>query len=435
MPKSRLLQTSAMTLALALAAVRAEAQTVQTPPPQEDDAGAVEEVVVTAPYSAREAVTGTKTDTPLIEVPQSVAVVSRELIEERRPATLLDALYNVSGVVDAGQRRGFDNIIIRGFTASTSVYLDGLRVERGNQNVQQEPYGLERIEVLKGPGSVLFGQGSLGGIVSLVSKSPTNTPRYGLDLTVGSYGAYQGAVDLSGPLTADGDVSGRLVALYRAFGDSIDFNDKDRIYVSPSLRWSNGDTSIILRGNYTHDEHEATYVGVPLEGSILPNFNGRIARSRYIGEPDNDGVDVERHQAGYEAEHRFNDSWRVRQNLRYSDTDVVSKATFSSGLNADQRTLRRGTAIFAQTEQALAVDTNGEFRFDLGRLRNTVLVGADLLFQEVDQTFDFGSFPPWICSRPSTAHPAARSFRSWTFNRATTFTASTSRTRSRSANG
>ena len=108
-------------------------------------------------YSVESAVTGSKTDTPIIELPQSIAVVTKELIEDRRPITLLDALYNVSGVTDAGQRRGFDNINIRGFNASGSVYLDGLRVERGNQNVQQEPYALARIEVLEGPGSVLFG--------------------------------------------------------------------------------------------------------------------------------------------------------------------------------------------------------------------------------------------------------------------------------------
>lgn len=351
-----------------------------------------QEIVVTGRYSVDAVATGTKTDTPLIEIPQSIAVVTEALIEERRPLTLTEALYNVSGVSDSGSRRGFDNILIRGFTASTSIYLDGLRVERGNFLIQQEPFGFERIEVLKGPGSVLFGQGSLGGIINSVSKRPTSDPRYSIDLSGGSFGTYQGAVDIGGPI--GGGAGFRLNALYRDLGDSIDFNDKTRIYVSPVVGWTDGDTTLTALANYTRDRHQGAYVGVSPEGVFLPNVNGRIDRSRYIGEPANDRVKIDRYTIGYEIEQRVSDAVRVRQNLRYTDTDAVSAATFASGLNADQRTLRRGTALFQQNDKSAAIDSNIEWKFGLAGFQNTLLAGVDLFFQEVDQTFDFGGFPP-----------------------------------------
>lgn len=352
-----------------------------------------DEIVVTARYSAKNAVTGTKIDAPLIEVPQSISVVPGELLQDRRPANLNEALYNASGVSDAGSRRAFDNILIRGFTGSFSIYLDGLRVERGNFNVPQEVFGLERIEVLKGPGSVLFGQGSLGGIVNQVSRRPGADPRYYAEVGAGSFGSAHAAVDLNTPLSSDGRIAARLVGLYRHLGDSVDFNDRARLYLSPSVGFRFADTSLIFRANHTRDRNNATYVGLPVEGTILPNPNGEIDRDRYIGEPDNDAVEVDRTQLGYELEHRLGAAFTLRQNLRFSTSDVVSRATFSSGFQPDLRHLRRGTAIFGLDDRSWAVDTNLAWRFKRGGFEGTLLAGVDYLHQRIDQTFDFGSFP------------------------------------------
>jgi len=228
--------------------------------------------------------------------------------------------------------------LIRGFTASFSIYLDGLRVERGNFNVPQELFGLERIEVLKGPGSVLFGQGSLGGIVNQVSRRPGREASTYVEASGGSFGTLQGATDLNVPLTADGRIATRMIGLYRHLGDSIDFNDRERLYLAPSLGFQFGDTSIIVRGNLTQDWNEAAYVGLPAEGTILPNPNGLIPRERYIGEPNNDEVRTDRVQLGYALEHHFGSALTLRQNLRYSTSDVLSRATFSSGFQPDLRT-------------------------------------------------------------------------------------------------
>lgn len=358
----------------------------------EDDELSMEEVVVVGRYGASTAVTGTKMEIHLLEIPQSIATVSEALIQERRPASLNEALFNVSGVSDAGSRRAFDNLIIRGFSGSFSVYLDGLRVERGNFNVPQETFGLERVEVLKGPGSVLYGQGSLGGIVNQVSRLASQERAAEAEIMAGSFGTVQVGVDLGGALTEN--VSARVVGLYRDLQESVDFNGRERTYLAPSLTVENGATRITLVGNYTRDRNEGAYVGIPVEGSILPNPNGRIDRRRYIGEPSNDTVEADRYQIGYQLEHAFTNGWTARQNLRFTDTDVLSRATFSSGLQADLRTLNRGSAIFALSDQSTAIDSNLQYTHSGARFENTFLVGADILFQSVDSTFDFTSFPP-----------------------------------------
>jgi iron complex outermembrane recepter protein len=389
------------TLVLALAVIcstSAGASLAQTTseraPSEADQAQTLDRLVVVGEYGAANAVTGTKTDTPVLKVPQSVAVVGSRLLEERRPATLGDALFNVSGAVDTGSRRGFDNFVLRGFTASGSVYLDGLRVERGNFNVQQKPFGLERIEVLKGPGSVLFGQGSLGGIVNQVSKQPESERAIEVELGGGSYGTRHAAIDATGALGTSGTLTARLLGLYRELGDEVDFNDKERIYLSPGLRWEAGGTSLTVRANYTRDRHEGTYVGLPVQGTILPNPSGPLDRRRYIGEAAYDGVEIERVQIGYEFEHRFNDTWLIRQNARYTDSDVMSSATFSQGLDPTERLVRRGTARFTLLDHSTAVDTQLHARTEGASYRNTFLVGVDALFQNVDSTFGFGSFAP-----------------------------------------
>ncbi|OBX17986.1 hypothetical protein A9995_13660 [Erythrobacter sp. QSSC1-22B] len=397
--------------AAAFACQAASAQTPSTQPDGQDaETTQVEDIVVTGRYSAATAVTGTKSDTPLIEIPQAVVVISNALLNERRPLTLMEALYNSSGVADVGSRRAFDNIVIRGFDATASIYLDGLRVERGSAFVQQEPFGLERIEVLKGPGSVLFGQGSLGGIVNQISKRPTSTPQLSAEIMGGSFGTYQGSVDIGGPLTSDGTISGRVNALYRDLGDSIDFVDKERAFLAPSLKWSGGNTTVTVLGSYTRDRREGAYAGLPPESVFLPNSNGTVDRSRYIGEPDFDGDEIDRYQIGYQLEHAFSDRWLLRQNARYSDTEIDSRGTFSAGLDPDLRTLQRFTAAFDQQEKSTAVDTHIQGRFQSGIVDSTLIVGADVLFQKIAQTFNFGSAAPLDLYTPVYGGPLSPLF-------------------------
>lgn len=332
----------------------------------------------------------TKTESPQLETPQSVQVITKRLIDDRRPVTLTEALYNASGVSDGGGRRAtFDFPIIRGFDASTDIFLDGLRIERGSTNFAYELMGLERIEVLKGPSSVLYGQGALGGAINQVSKRPSEDLLIEGEMTLGTYDFMQARLDVSGRL-ADG-VYGRLNGLYRANEDAIDFLGKERTFIAPSLTFELGeDTTLTLLGAYTKDDTDGSYIGLPAQGSILPNVNGPIPMTRNIREPGYDHLSIERSQIGYALEHNFSDNLALRQNLRFSSADVLSKLTVALALFPDQRTLMRGVGRFENQDESIAVDTNLTAKFNTGGIEHTLLAGVDVLSQGVRQSFAFG---------------------------------------------
>jgi len=353
-------------------------------------------------YAGSQVSAATKVYTPILEVPQSVQVINRELIEDRRPVTLSEVLFNVSGLSDFGSRRAFDNINIRGLPSVSTIFLDGLRVERGNRNVQQELYGLERIEVLKGPNSALYGQSSPGGTITQISKRPLDDFHGNIELSYGRFNFLQPTIDITGPMNREKTVNYRVNFVYRDQGDFVDFNDKRRFYLSPALGVKISDsTQLTLLSNYTRDRHDGAYTGLPAEGSILPRLNGQISRRLYAGEPNFDGVEIERIQAGYIFDHRFNQNFGLRQVLRYTDTDVESRATFRNGSpQPNPNLINRSAARFKQTEGVLAVDTNAETRFRTGRVRHTVIFGFDYFIQNIDQTFGFGGIAPLNVYQP-----------------------------------
>jgi iron complex outermembrane receptor protein len=177
-------------------------------------------------YQEREASIGTRTDTPLIELPQSITVVNRQLLTDQAAVTLEEALKNVAGVKAGGYHRGWDYYRIRGFDASFTTFIDGLRVDPG---LGEEMFGLERVEVIKGPTSALYGQAVLGGIVNLQSKRPRPETFADIQLTGGSFNFYEAAVDAGGSLNKSHTVYGRLNALYRP--------QKSFVHLAQSNRW------------------------------------------------------------------------------------------------------------------------------------------------------------------------------------------------------
>ncbi|WP_336884631.1 TonB-dependent receptor plug domain-containing protein [Nostoc sp.] len=200
------------------------------------------ELVVTGEqdgYRVEDSSTATKTDTPLRDIPQSIQVIPRQLIEDQRITRISDALRNVSGIQEPASttRNVFDVPIIRGFTPNSDAILrNGLR-ERTSSRIPSETANLERIEVLKGPASVLYGQGSLGGTVNLVTKQPLSSPYYSVEASVGSFDFYRSSLDFSGPLTSDKTLLYRLNAAAETSGSFVDFLDRQRYFVSPVLTW------------------------------------------------------------------------------------------------------------------------------------------------------------------------------------------------------
>ncbi|MDP9759677.1 MULTISPECIES: TonB-dependent siderophore receptor [Agrobacterium] len=342
-------------------------------------------------YVATQSASATKITTAIAETPQSVSVVTRGAMTDRAVQTVADSLLYSANV--NGQRYGndprSDYFSIRGFGAD--LYLDGLRVPQianqtgGYAGFRVEPYFLNRVEVLRGPSSALFGQTNVGGVVNMISKDPSETAGGEVYTRFGSYKQKEAGFDVTGPLGADSDLTYRLEGIIRDSETMNDFGKNDRFAISPTVRWSpDEDTSLTIYGAYMKDDAGQVPSLIPAVGSIYPNRLGlTIPRSFSDGDPSLAIYDKETAYIGYRLEHAFNDDLVLRQNFRYSYLDVNYQNLFGNGLSANQRTLSRLVYNAQPTLNAVALDTNLEYRFDSGPISHTLLGGIDVQWQNL----------------------------------------------------
>lgn len=339
-------------------------------------------------YRAKNAVTATKTDTPLAETPQAVTVITRDQIVDQGATNLQDALTYAAGVrSDAyGLDARTDSIRVRG--AYPDVFLDGLRQAYGyyTSTTRTEPYMLERLEVLRGPSGMLFGSGTAAGIVNMVSKRPLQETQREVGVQLGSWNRRQLQADLTGPLSADGQWSYRLIAVAREADTQVDFVPDDRRLIAPSLTWRpSATTSLTLQGLYQKDKSGTTSQFFPWEGTILPNPNGRLPTSRFIGEPG-DYYDSERKTFGWLFEHKFNDTFTFRQNFRHARNENDNSYHYGDffsipgGWGLDpifKRRLGRVLDSYLTRNRIDTLDNHLESHFETGAFKHTLLAGAD----------------------------------------------------------
>jgi iron complex outermembrane receptor protein len=336
-------------------------------------------------YVATRSASGTKTDTPLIETPAAISVVTRDEVQAQAAQTVPQAVRYTSGV--RGEPQGadnrFDRIFIRGFEADQ--YLDSMRLITtgfGFSSSIIEPYNLARIEVLHGPASVLYGQSSPRGIVDLVSKRPTDQPYHEMFFSTGSYGRVQGGVDLSGPIDPNKEWLYRFTASGFDVGTQVDHTKYQRVSIAPSLTWRpDRDTSITFLGTYQNDPKAGFFNQLPARGvgTLFPFPNGQfIPTSFYPGEPSIDKMSRERAQIGYLAEHRFDNIWTVRQNLRYTDLSSHITTIFPIGVSSSNPPSLARSGFFENDRiRTFTIDNQAEARFALGPFSHTMLLGLD----------------------------------------------------------
>jgi len=341
-------------------------------------------------YRAKTAATASKTDTPLRETPQSVSVITRDQIVDQGATTLQDALNYAAGVrSDAyGLDSRTDSARVRG--GYPDEYLDGLRknFEYYTSNARSEPFTLERIEVLRGPSAMLYGQGSTGGVVNMVNKRPLAETQGEIGLQLGSWNRKQAQLDLTGPLTADGQWLYRLIAVARKADTQVDYVRDDRAVFAPSLTWQpSASTSLTLQALYQKDKTGSTSQFFPWSGTLTDNPNGRLATNRFIGEPGWDRYDTERSFVGWLFEHRFNENWSVRQNLRYTNTDVDYRTLYGdsftlpgdwAGDPVDKRLFGRFADATITKTRLLQADQNVTGTFESAGVKHKLLVGLDI---------------------------------------------------------
>ena len=245
-------------------------------------------------------------------------------------------------------------------------------------NGRQEPYGLERIEFLKGASSVLYGAMPPGGVINTVSKRPTVEPLRELNVEAGSFRRRQVSADFGGALDQDGTWSYRLTALRRDSDTFVDYVPDDRTYVAPAIKWQpNEATSLTLLAEYQQDRTVYVY-GLPAQGTVLPNPNGRIPRNRFTGEPGLDEFKMKRYSVGYLFEHAFTSQLKLRHNLRYINAKSDYGSTDLWQLMPDgRRTADRGFSPRVDRSSAVSTDTSLQYQTRTGIVEHTLLAGLD----------------------------------------------------------
>lgn len=334
-----------------------------------------------AGIAASHSVTASKTDTPIILTPQAVSVVTRDQMDMQGSDTVTQALRYAPGVISqyGNVDLRLDWFTVRGFTPGR--YLDGLRLPFGSRGYAQpriEPYGLERIEVLKGPASVLYGQNAPGGLLGMTSKRPTAETLNEIELGTGSYDRRQLAGDFSGAMDDDNRLLYRLTVVGREADTQYDHVEEDKIFVAPAFTWAGDDTTLTVLSQYQKIRSEGGGGApvLPSVGTLYPHPDGYIPTNRFVGEPDYDLFTNEQWMLGYEVEHRLDDVWTVSHNLRYADVDTSTRRV--QGYTLSDQTLYRYAWAFPETAQSLTADTRAEARFETGPVGHDVLIGLDI---------------------------------------------------------
>ncbi|RUR74835.1 TonB-dependent siderophore receptor [Chlorogloeopsis fritschii PCC 9212] len=355
------------------------------------------ELVVTGEqdnYRIPDASVGTRTDTPLRDIPQSIQVVPQQVLRDRQARSITDGLENVSGVnpISPGLAGSRDNFTIRGFEIYGNSLVNGIPEDILSDS---SFVNVERLEVLKGPASVLYGEGGLGGAINFVTKQPLRDPFYEISATIGSFNDYQGTIDLTGPLNDSRTALYRFIAGYRSAETFVDFNEFTKLSIAPSLSLSlSQNTDLVIESDVNRMERNGQQPpGLPAVGTVLPNPNGRVRRSFSSKGPVTDNLTIAG-RVGYRLEHRFNENWKLRNAFRYrfyNDDDRGGAPDFNpTSLAADNRTLNRRAIIGSQFYDYYYLDTNLLGKFNTGSINHQLLFGFSLSRNTTDLRFEFG---------------------------------------------
>ncbi|UKO96841.1 TonB-dependent receptor [Nostoc sp. UHCC 0870] len=327
-------------------------------------------------YRVPNASTGTRTDTLIRDIPQTIQVVPEEVIRDQRVTRLRDALLNVGGVVqNGGFGGGVDQLANRGFFTGGlfggGILVDGFKDGRGGI---RETANVERIEVLKGPASVLYGGVEPGGVINLVTKQPLRDPYYNAELSVGNFSTFRPSLDISGPLNSDKTLLYRLNSVYESSAGFRNFDqDIQRFFISPILKWEIGKaTNLTFQFDYLNDER-------PFDRGFLAFGNGilDIPVERILGEPD-DVRKVEEIGFSYRLEHNFNDNWKIRNAFRYQSSDSFDYRAEPVRLNETTGILSRNFRSNDDYQENYTLQTDLVGKFTTGSINHTLLFGVDL---------------------------------------------------------
>lgn len=348
-----------------------------------DTVSPVEQVVVTGALYRGDSSVATKTDTPLIETPQSVSVISAAQLDLQGVQSLGEALRYSAGVNPeqyGGVDQRIDWFMIRGFQTSFP-FIDGLT--NNSRYTLMAPkvasWGIDSIEVLRGPSSVLYGQNVPGGLVNVVSKRPQAQAGGEVSLVAGSFGHVEGRGDVTGALQSDGSLLYRLTGSVMESGTQVDHVANHHYFLAPALTWQpDADNSITILSHVLRQADGFALQNLPAAGTLYASPLGKVSTSLFTGEPSLNLADLTEWDLGYNARHNFSSDWVLRQNLRFTHSEVGLGYVAGYGQSHTAPQMMNRFALDASAHQNnFAVDTNLEGHLTTGPLQHTLVLGVD----------------------------------------------------------
>lgn len=319
---------------------------------------------------AERSATGTKTDTPLLDVPAAVSVVGEAEVERRGVKNLDQTLNYTSGVNTNlyGADKRYDFLAIRGFDATgIGVYREGLQSRTYNFTGSRiEPYGMQRVEVMKGSTSTLYGLNAPGGLVNMVTKRPQDHKHGEIYTTFGEDHAETGA-DFGGPIDANGDWSYRITAKWQDSKEGHEWARDDRLYIAPALTWKPTDyTTLTLLADYNNRKGANRY-GIPLGSGLDPET--------FLGEKQFDQNDTKEWNIGYVFDHDFGNGLKFHSNARYNDLELSNKNAYAT---STQPVTSQRIAMQVEGElERFSADNHLQYDASFGRFDSRTLFGVD----------------------------------------------------------
>lgn len=354
------------------------------------------------------AVAGTKTETPLIEIPQPVTTITSEQYLSQGAINISDTVKYAAGVLanPYGRDTRVDGFNVRGIDALQ--FRDGMRdIFSYYASITSDPYNFSRVEIVRGPASVLFGQGSIGGLVNLVSKTPDFETRGDLSLVYGSYDRKEALGDVN--LALSDTLAIRAVGRVRDADTYIDNVPDDRVMFAPSIRWQpTPDTNVVLTGLYQEDDGGSTSQFLPIVGTFKPNTanpGARLDPYTFVGKPGWDRYSGRSLQGGGFVTHRFSDNIRLSLKARYIDSDLeynyhgVDAYTYPTdpflpyaGQGTYGRTIGMSSSASRARMNVFSTDNNLEITFNTGaNIEHKLLVGVDYSWNKVAKQTTYGA--------------------------------------------
>ena len=343
-------------------------------------------------YTVENAPVATKTNTPLVKVPASISVVTRQNLDDRNVQSLNDALAYTPGASTNvfGYDPRFEDVYIRGFdTIYNGVYRDGLRdlnAAGAGAVFRNEPYGLQALTILRGPAAATYGYGSPGGIVDLTSKRPVFTSFGEVQLQFGNFQRKQGNFDIGGPVAGtDERLAYRLTGVFRD-SQTFPLGPDDRIDIAPAFTWRiDNDTDFTFLSGYDKSR-------VPGTVAFYNDANFNVSNIMF-GDPAYNKIVQEQYRVGYAFEHRFSRDLIIRQNFRYAGLDLNWRYTSVDAIAPDGLSASRSNGLLYEKQTTIQVDNQIEKHIDIGPTRHVLLAGLDYAHADFGVASGFGSAP------------------------------------------